>query len=193
VKQFIQLEIYSETGTEGADWVGRNILDIKYSWVWRWPIIRRVKNYFDLQNTKKYWRIDLSVVKKYWKNYHETMIYLQDGEKLTIFKDYSATEILWQGIIKKDTSTNRHYFQWVQKLLNDFHRYGDIQPLRDSFAKYGFETAEMEFEELLEICKESFSQQISNGYWCHWVQEGVDQDIWGMYFLDERYAYLERD
>jgi hypothetical protein len=197
MKQFIQLDMHSKTGTEteteGADWVGLNILDVKYIWEWRWPTIRRVKNYFDPSDTKKYWRFDLSIVKKYWENYYETMIYLKDGDKLTIYKDYSAMEVLWQGVIKKDTTANQIYDHWVNKLCTEFQRYGDVQPLRYSLSKYGFETEKMEFADLLNICKQCFSQQTSNNYWCHWLQEGVDPDVWGRYFLDERYAYLERD
>jgi hypothetical protein len=169
MKQFIQLGCYAEQGSEGTDWIGRNLLDVKYTWEWKWLMIRRVKNYY------------------------ETMIDLEDNDKLAIFKDNSATEILWQGVIKKDTTSNSSYYYWISKLLTDFHRYGDIQPLRDRLARHGFETLEMEFGELLEICKVYFSQQTSNRKRCHWLQEGVDPDEWGRYFLDERCAYLERD
>jgi hypothetical protein len=193
VKKFIQLEDYFETGCEGTYWIGCDYLAESYMWKWRWPTAQRISNYFDPTDTKKYWQVDLRIVRRYVSNGYENMNFLEDGDKLTIFKDYSATEVLWQGVIKKETHTNKKYYSWISKYLIDFQRDGYVQPLRDALINYGFEVEGMEFEGLLDICKINFSQQISCNRWCHWLQDGVNPDVWGRYFLDRRYAYLERD
>jgi hypothetical protein len=138
VKKFIKLNDWFETGMEGTDWIGYDFLGEEFKWVLKFPWFRQVISF---PSMKKSWKPDFSILKKeYTKSNYDNIIILKDGDKLTIFKDYSSTEILWKGVISKERG----------------------------------------------------NRLSSNNRWCHWIQKGVPADTWGKYFIEERYAYIER-
>jgi hypothetical protein len=191
VGQLIRLEAWFETGMEGTEWIGNDFLAEQYKWVWQLPSFKQVLTY---PSFKKKWKFDPRVLRKVYLKPYETIVTLKDGDMLTIFEDYTATKVLWKGRISKDCGNDRVFYDWPTKLIAQYEIDFDIKPSQESLKKYGFRDDQIsDWNKINAIFKECFSQQSSNGLWCHWIQNGVNADIWGKYFIDNRYAYLESE
>jgi hypothetical protein len=190
VKKFIRLKAYFETGMEGSEWIGYDFQSEEFNWVWKFPSIKKVTTWPSL---KKSWKLDLNIIRKVYINTYERHLRLENGDLLTIFEDKEKTKVLWKGTICKDTETNREYYTWVAKIQKQYNSDSNIIPAQESLKKYGFQDEDIStWSKITNIFNECFSQQISNNLWCHWIQKGVLADIWGKYFIEERYAYIER-
>lgn len=111
----------------------------------------------------------------YWSVYdttkegYEGLITLEDGMKIRIPGK-------WEGTIKKDRDTNRQWFRRCKE-------YVDKEDYRAMLESFGYETVELSNSDCEELARSNHMQQVAGGYWCHWVQEGVDPDVWAEWFI----------
>ena len=105
------------------------------------------------------------------KKGYDGLIVLEDGMKINIIGK-------WQGVIKKDRETNKFWFYKAKP-------YADEGKFREMLSVWGYDTMEMSNDECEELAKRNMRQQVAGGYWCHWVQEGVNPDTWAQWFMDE--------
>lgn len=105
------------------------------------------------------------------KTGYDGLINLYNGMKINIPGK-------WKGIIKQDTETNRHWFHKAKP-------YAEKGEYRKLLSAWGYNTIEMSNDQCEEVAKLNMKQQVALGYWCHWVQKGVDPDEWARWFIDE--------
>ena len=137
------------------------------------------------------------------KNGYSGLVDIEEGDYLTILTP-DGTQIVWQGIIEKDTSTNRIVYPYYSRFLNE--------PCPEEFKKHLIKINglnSMPYEKLPQHCRELkdhiltmttsdcekyiykyHSQQLVRGLWVHWLQKDVYPDIWANYFLIPHKALL---
>jgi hypothetical protein len=105
------------------------------------------------------------------KSGYDGLIQLSEGMKINILG-------IWEGTIKRDTTSNRHWYEWCEEYLptNDY---------RGMLERIGWNTKELSDARCKLYAWEYYSQQVAGGYYCHWLQEGVDADEWASWFINE--------
>lgn len=114
----------------------------------------------------------------YWAVYDPTktgydgLIILEEGDKLVIPGK-------WEGIIEKDLTSNRAFYHWAAPFAIKEDWKGLCEAYGATWPK------EWSLEDYKEYAKRAFSQQIAAGLWVHWLQEGVDSELWAGWFISE--------
>lgn len=105
------------------------------------------------------------------KTGYEGIIDLKDGDRLIIPN-------VWEGIIKQNCLISRQFRFHARDLA-------EKGLFRVLMSERGIDTRELSDLECQKYCYEYYTQQRAAGYWCHWLQDGVEPDTWAQWFLEE--------
>ena len=166
------LEAYWETGTEGVYWAVEDV---------------------SLMGAYEVVDPHLNRTRTCYRTPYAGLVMLEAGHRLRVYADEARDKNLWTGVIAPETSTHRRIYPWLSKFFDPAEQnLLQLTECQDALRSYGFSTSQTRSRaQCTAIVRHYFTQQVAGGMYCHWLQPGVEPNVWADWFSRKLPSILE--